>query len=139
MAYQKYVGFKTHGGISGEGNVSGCLAHSYSNLYDENGAPVQSEFESKTAENTLTEFNSVSSASCTEWLEDTATSQFTDWYTYDMSTHTITIHDDASNGWILRSATADTNGDYQYARIRVKSWENGTLVFEVENWDEDAQ
>lgn len=138
LAYQKYVGFKTNSGVSGNGNVQGCLAHSYETLYDENGSAVQTEFESKTAENTLATFDAVTYENCSEsdWLTDAVQSQFKDWYTYDMATHTVTIHEDASNGWILRSASSNTEGDYQYARIKVTDFGSGKLTFAVENWAE---
>jgi|GEM_PF-2858905 len=138
LAYQKYVGFKTNSGVSGDGNVQGCLAHSYDSLYDENGSAVQAEFESKTPENTLAIFDAVTYENCSEsdWLTDAVQSQFQDWYTYDMATHSVNIHEDASNGWILRSATSSAEGDYHYARIRVTDFGSGKLTFAVENWDE---
>lgn len=138
LAYQKYVGFKTNSGVSGDGNVQGCLAHSYDSLYDENGSAVQAEFESKTPENTLAIFDAVTYENCSEsdWLTDAVQSQFQDWYTYDMATHSVNIHEDASNGWILRSATSSAEGDYHYARIRVTDFSSGKLTFAVENWDE---
>ncbi|WP_319558294.1 hypothetical protein [Thiomicrorhabdus sp.] len=138
LAYQKYIGFKTNSGVSGSGSVSGCLAHTYGELYDDSGAAVQTEFENKTAANTLDDFNAVTTVNCSEWLTDDVQSQFSDWYTYDMTTHTVTVNDDASNGWILRSAskTADDGEDYSYARIKIKSFGSSKLVFSVEAWEE---
>jgi hypothetical protein len=136
MAYQKYVGFKTNGGVSGDGVVQGCVALKYDELYDADGNPVVDEFKAKSADNTLADFDAVDSSSCSDFQADAVSSQFKDWYTYDLSTHTVTVNEDDSNGWILRSATKNAEDEYAYARIRVKSWENSTLVFEVENWSE---
>ncbi|WP_319380652.1 hypothetical protein [Thiomicrorhabdus sp.] len=137
FAYQKYIGFKTNSGVSGSGSIEGCLAHTYSALYDDTGAAVQSEFEGKTAANTLDDFNAVTTANCSEWLTDDVQSQIVDWYSYDMTTHTVTVNTDATNGWILRSSSMseDNGADYRYARIKIKTFGSSKLVFSVESWE----
>lgn len=133
FAYQKYVGFKVNE------SVSACIAKSYPAIFDSEGNAVQSEFEALTKDSTLDDFEAVTATSCTEFISDAAESQFSDWYTYDSTSHQITVHSDNTNGWIVRSSAKDTTFTeaYNYARIKVKSYA-GTIVFEAEMYDHNT-
>lgn len=118
IAYQKYLGFKLNGGASADGNVSGCVAHEYTDLFDENGDSVVEEFKALTVSTTVTEFDSVDATSCTEFESDTlkTTISIEDWLDADYSQGTPIYSAKADNGWIIRSADG-----VSYARVKVKT------------------
>lgn len=135
MAYQKYVGFSIN---SGDG-VEACIAKQYDELYDGNGDAVKDEFMALNKDNTIADFNAVTRTSCTDFSTDGATSQFKDWYTYDMGTHVITVNTDDSNGWIVRSSTDDGNGNYAYTRLKATAYDANGITFNSELWDNNTQ
>ncbi|MCB1755154.1 MAG: hypothetical protein KDJ38_06510 [Gammaproteobacteria bacterium] len=147
FAYQRYIGFKLNGGDSGDGGVSGCVAHSYADLYDANGEPVAESFRLYTGDNTLADFESVELAesACQESMAEDAIQPYIEsaqWLQADYSANApvYSASDEPSNGWIIRSAQ-QTGDDYSYARVRVKELSvdlSGTpvrqLVLEAEHW-----
>lgn len=135
MAYQKYVGFSTNSASA----VEACIAKEYTELYDENGEAIKSEFSALTKNNTLDDFNSVTLEDCSDFTSDAVTSQFTDWYTYDFSTHVITVNSDDTNGWILKSSTDDGNGNYAYSRLKATAYDANGITFNSELWDNNSQ
>lgn len=148
VSYQKYVGFSVNGGISGSGSVSACAAHTPDGLYDADGKAVQSVFEALTRDNTEAAFNAVTQASCEEadFITDSIEThiQFGHWASYNPTTHAIALNEGTENGWIVKSATDDGNGNYNYGRVKVSdlAYESGvsyTLKFAVEQWDDNGQ
>ena len=130
VAYQKSVGFKLNGGSSGDGEVSACIAHQYTDLFDDNGDAVESSFEALTASSTLTDFNRVDSTYCTDFEFDEIETEIDtdDWLDYNATTHTISAKE--GNGWIVRSADGDS-----YARVKVDSLSSTTAVFSNQLWN----
>lgn len=148
FSYQKSVGFTVNGGISGSGDISACIAHTPDGLFDSENNAVQSAFEALTRDNTLAAFNAVDQASCdeSEWISDGLQPliEFADWANYNPTTHAIALNETDSNGWIVRSATADANGNSNYGRVKVSdltytSGTSYTLKFSVEQWDDNGQ
>ena len=146
FSYQKYVGFTVNGGISGNGSVSACAAHTPDGLYDADGKAVQAAFEALTRDNTEAAFNAVTKTSCDNFITDAIKTyiEFGDWASYNPTTHAITLNQGTENGWIVQSASADGNGLYNYGRVKVSdlAYESGVsyrLKFSVEQWDENAQ
>ena len=148
FSYQKNVGFSVNGGISGNGGITACIAHTPDGLFDDENRAVQSAFEALTRDNTLAAFNAVNKTSCdeSELISDGLQTriEFSDWASYNPSTHGITLNETDSNGWIVRSATADANGNSNYGRVKVSdltytSGTSYTLKFSVEQWDDNAQ
>lgn len=135
MAYQKYVGFSTNSA----GEVEACIAKEYTELYDDNGDAVVSEFSALTKDNTLDDFNSVILEDCSDFTSDAVMSQFTDWYTYDFSTHVVTVNADDTNGWIIRSSTDDGNGNYAYTRLKATAYDADGITFNSELWDGNSE
>ena len=147
VAYQKYVGFKLNGGISGTGNVEGCIANQYTALFDDDGNPVQSEFEALTLDTTTEAFEAVNKASCTDFSQDTLKTviNLSDWLSADYSSGApvYSALDEPQNGWIIKSASADAaTGSHAYARVKIKSVDvsfgattSRKLIFGVEQWD----
>ena len=127
FAYQKYVGFKTNSGTSAEGenNITVCLAKTYPALYDANGEAVEDEFMKLSLDNTLADFENVTSSDCnaTQYLSDTIKTyiETSDWLDADYSQGApiYSAKQDGSNGWIIRSAAKDANGNYVLARVKV--------------------
>lgn len=148
LSYQKHIGFAVNGGLSGSGNVSACIAHTPEGLFDSENNSVQSVFESLTRDNTLAAFEAVNKSSCdeSELMTDGLKTkiEFSDWATYNPSTHAISLNQANTNGWIVKSATADGNGNYNYGRVKVSdlTYTSGTsyaVKFAVEQWDDNAQ
>lgn len=148
FAYQKYVGFKLNGGDSGPGGVSGCVAHSYPDLF--NGEEtVADQFKALNSENTLDNFEAVllSDEACegdATLAEDSITPVISsaDWLLADYSqgAPVFSASTELSNGWMVRSAQSD-NDVYNYARVKVKELSvdlSGApvrqLVLSIENW-----
>ncbi len=145
LAYQKYVGFKSNGGTSGDKGVKVCIAKEYPNLFDSQKKPVEANFKGLTVENTKEDFDAVTKANCkdSDYKEDTIETQikFEDWVDFDGSSMppVISVKTDPSNGWILRSAT-QTDNKYTYAKIKVKElmdlrMNSAKLKFEFEKFD----
>lgn len=143
LSYQKYVGFKSNGGISGTAGVSVCVAKKYDALYDASGAAVKAEFEKLNRGNTLAGFNGVSKDSCaaTDYQTDAITTQIKteDWLAYDTGVGIYSAK--AGNGWIIRSATK-VGGTDHYARVKVQTVtvvsdpaESRKIVLAVEKWN----
>lgn len=148
FAYQKYVGFSVNSGVSGEGSVAVCIAHTPDGIFDDEGAPIQAEFEKLTRDNTLTDFEAVNLASCEEadFKEDSLKTviELDNWTDYDFMTHTLSLDTSVSNGWIVRSATKNDAQAHEYARVKVASldYTSGTnydITFNVETWDANGQ
>ncbi len=148
FAYQKYVGFSVNGGISGDGDVSACVAHTPAGIYDTDGKTVQSEFEALTSVNTLADFEAVTSESCEKDFEaDALETQIAleDWLAADYSQGApiYSASTETTNGWIVRSA-ADTDGNTNYSRVTVNEvfYEAGVkraITLSVENWDLNSE
>ncbi|MFO6425270.1 hypothetical protein [Motilimonas sp. KMU-193] len=143
IGYQKYVGFKLNGGLSGSGKVSGCIAHQYSNLFDDAGNAVAAEFEQLTQASTQVDFTAVTAEACSDFVSDSLITQIktADWLDADYSNGAPVYSAKAGNGWIIRSASGD-----HYARVSVKQvavafgpTTSRKLVLSVENWDANAQ
>jgi hypothetical protein len=134
VALRRYA-IQANGGSSGDGEVSACVAHTYDDMYVD-GAAVQSVFESYSAENTLADFDAVNSTYCVE--EDYQTDSLETRITQDewLDSTTFTASTSISNGWIIRSSTADS-----YARVKVSEYNydstNHTLniVLQSELWN----
>lgn len=148
MSYQKYVGFSVNGGISGDGDVSACVAHTPEGVYDADNMPVQAEFEALTYDNTLADFDAVNIASCEEsdFVTDSIKTQIEllDWASYDYSNHSFSLNTSADNGWILQSASKNDLDSYEYARVKVASldYESGVnyaITFSTEMWDTNTE
>ncbi|MCE2573318.1 HmuY family protein [Motilimonas eburnea] len=143
LGYQKYVGFKLNGGLSGNGKVSGCIAHQYSNLFDEQGNAVAAEFEQLTQTSTEADFSAVTKTACSEFVSDSLITQIktADWLNADYSQGAPVYSAKDGNGWIIRSASGD-----HYARVSVKQVTvafgqapSRKLVLSVEHWDANAK
>jgi len=121
FGYQKFLGFKTNGGISGSGGVTACLAKKYDDLYDTEGNPVAAEFSALNAENTEEDFINVTLADCndSDYGVDKVETYIeqTDWVEASMGATgpVFSAKNDPSNSWIVRSAEGNT-----YARVKVK-------------------
>lgn len=147
VAYQKYVGFKLNGGVSGSGAVEGCIAHEYTALFDDEDQPVQAEFEALTLEKTAAAFATVNKASCTDFSQDSLKTEINlaSWLAADYSTGApvYSALNEPQNGWIIKSASADAaTSTHSYARVMVKSVDvefgvttSRKLLFSVESWD----
>ncbi|MFD2178265.1 hypothetical protein [Veronia pacifica] len=149
VAYQKYVGFSTNGGASasGDGKVSGFIAHQYDELYDDKNQPVQAEFEKLDASSTADKFSEVTFATCSAgtYVEDSIKTQIEmeDWVEADYSQGAPTYSAKEGNGWIIKT---DVDGSDTYALVSVKTLtvEFGQattrkLEFSVKNWNENSQ
>ncbi|MCE2597057.1 hypothetical protein K6Y31_19980 [Motilimonas cestriensis] len=143
IGYQKYSGFMLNGGLSGQGKVSGCIAHQYSSLFDGEGNAVEAEFVKLNQTNTVTDFNTVTADACSEFVSDSLITQIktSDWLEADYSQGAPVYSAKADNGWIIRSASGD-----QYARVSVKQVTvafgpstTRKAVLSVANWDANAQ
>lgn len=135
ISYQKYVGFS----INSDAGIEACVAKQYEALYDANDEAVKAEFSALTRNNTENDFNNVQRDDCTDFTSDQVESQFTDWYTYNSTTHVITVNSDDSNGWIVRSSTADANGNYAYTRLKATAYDRNGMTFSSELWDNNSQ
>lgn len=145
VAYQKYVGFSTNGGVSGNGKISACAAHNYSDIFDSDSKPVESEFKKLTITSTLQDFEKVNLSNCndSDFITDNIKTQIKteDWLNADYSTGAPVFTAKAGNGWIIRT---DSGSDY--ARVSVKSVTvvfgaspSRKLVFTTELWDSNAK
>lgn len=151
LSYKRYSGFTLNGGVAGDGEVAGCTAHDYPQLYDENGQPQPAEFEKLNKDNTRADFESVTTASCDTLISDSLTTIITmdDWLqaAYGPSGPSFAAKDDTSNGWIIRSGDADGNGLHHYARVKVAevNYDSATtpitrkLKLARELWDDNSQ
>ncbi len=154
IAYQKYIGFKTNGGESGTGQVEGCVAHEYKDLYERDSdgklvldnqgkpKPIKSEFEALNKENTLANFAAVKKSSCTDMMKDTLKTQIVteSWLDYDRSQGAPVFSAKAGNAYIIRSSAGDG-----YARVKVKDVNvsltappTTQITLSVEKWNADA-
>jgi len=149
FSYQKYVGFKVNGGISGIGSVSACVAHTPAGLYDE-GNPVEATFAALTRENTLADFEAVTSISCSadDFKTDSLDLQISmeNWVDADYSQGApiYSASTALTNGWIIQSAAQDANENYAYGRIKVANVEyiagvKRAITLSVEQWDANGQ
>ncbi len=150
FSYQKYVGFKVNGGISGDGSVSACVAHTPTGIYDAQGKPVESVFTALTRANTLADFEAVTSTSCSDedFKTDSLDLQISmeDWVEADYSQGApiYSASTRLSNGWIIQSAAKDGNENYAYGRVKVAGvdYEAGVkraITLSVEQWDANSQ
>ncbi|MBU2873038.1 hypothetical protein [Marinobacter salexigens] len=151
LSYKRYSGFALNGGIAGDGEVAGCTAHHYPQLYDDNGQPQPAEFETLNKDNTQTDFEAVTTESCDTLITDSLTTiiNMDDWLqaAYGPSGPSFAAKDDTSNGWIIRSGDADGNGQHHYARVKVEEvgYDSGTtpttrkLKLTRELWDSNSQ
>jgi hypothetical protein len=146
FAYEKYVGFSVNGGASGDGTVSACIAYTPEGIYDAQGKPVQSAFEALTRKNTQDDFNAVNIASCNsdDYTFDSISAfiKNSDWLAADYSQGApiYSASTEATNGWIVSSASNDQNGNTHYGRVKVNEvfYESGVkraITFSLENWD----
>nr|WP_086939138.1 HmuY family protein [Thaumasiovibrio occultus] len=133
VSYQKRVGFSVNGGLSGSGNVSGCIAHQYDALFN-GSAPVQAEFEKLNQTNTIANFNAVTKDSCTDFEVDSLKTQIDmlDWVDYDFATHTVRGAL-LGNGFLIRHADGDT-----YSRLNVATLTGKVVTVKSELWDKNA-
>jgi len=132
FAYQKSRGFETNSGDNGEGNsgveIQGCTAHTYSELYDEEGNVDLDKIETMTASSTLAQFEHLDFNACSDFKTDaTATPNLIGSAWYELNGHSIAIPA-GTKGWIIQSS------DETYARITPKEYDNG-LTFTVETWN----
>lgn len=134
VAYEKYVGFKLKSG------VKACVAHKYEELYNEGGDAIKSEFQKLTTTNTLEHFNAVdvnATDICTPVADEVKTLiPASGWWTYNpASGGVVDIHNNNSNGWILKSADGQS-----YARIRFSYFATRTYTMrlEVQQWDNNT-
>ncbi len=145
IAYQRYIGFKVNGGVSGSGNVSACLAHHFEDFYDDQGEPIKEKFEGITADETQEAFNAVNSASCTDedFITDSLNTKIatSDWLkaAYGPQGPSFAASSEDTNGWIIQSASKDDNQNYAYGRVSVKSIESRVIVLSYEAWDANGQ
>jgi hypothetical protein len=139
IAYQKYLGFKLNGGVSASGNVSGCVAHEYTDLFDADGNPMVEKFKALNATATLADFDDVDATACTEFELDAlkTTIETENWLDADYSQGVPVYSAKADNGWIVRSADGES-----YARIKVKTVQvvfgqstTRKVVLSRENWN----
>jgi len=130
VAYQKSVGFKLNGGSSGSGEVSACIAHQYTALFDDDGEAVEDEFSALTASSTESDFNNVDATSCTDFSYDEVETEIDtdDWLDYDSTTHQISAK--AGNGWIIRSADGNS-----YSRVKVDALSSSSVTLSSELWN----
>ncbi|QFR49989.1 hypothetical protein FJR48_09735 [Sulfurimonas lithotrophica] len=145
FAYQKYLGFKTNGGSSGNGSITACVAKTYADLYDTNNNSVQSEFEALNATNTLSDFEAVSMDDCNSsaYIEDSIDTQIetSTWLdaSYGPGGPVFSAKTDSNNSYIIRSADGNS-----YARVKVKSVDvnlsagSRKLVLSSELWNGTA-
>ncbi|HBR97952.1 MAG TPA: hypothetical protein DD979_11325 [Gammaproteobacteria bacterium] len=128
FAYQRYLGFTTNGGTSGDGGVSGCVVASYPALYDDQGQPVAEAFKTLTGESTLADFESVAMVEA-DCLGEGMVADNIDtlvetehWLDADYSSGApqFAAKEDVTNAWIVRGAADDSDGNRAYARVRVK-------------------
>ncbi len=124
FSYQKRIGFKVNGSVSGSGDVTACVAHIADGLYDEAGTPVEAAFKALTLENTLAAFEAVTAESCAaeDFQEDTLELQIDmdNWTDYNPTTHAVTLDTEDHNGWLIQSAT-QADGKYAYGRVKVSA------------------
>ncbi|PIE17317.1 MAG: hypothetical protein CSA66_06120 [Proteobacteria bacterium] len=146
VAYTKYLGFALNGGVSGDGNVEGCVAKTYPGLYDAEGVPDKEAFEALSAESTAADFDAIDGSECSDFVADSIAPYIAmeDWLAADpnVSGPAFTPVEGSSNGFIIRSAEQH-GGDFSYARIRVSEIEfvpNTTrkLRFTTELWGGEA-
>lgn len=132
IAYQKSRGFETNSGDNGDGNssgeVEGCVAHTYDELYDEEGTVDLDQIETMTAASTLEQFENIDFTACSDFVTDkTATPDLVGHEWFEAAGYGLSIPE-GTKGWIIKSAE-DT-----YARITPKEYDSG-LIFTVETWD----
>lgn len=139
LAYQRYQGFKLNGGVSGDGQVSGCIAHQYDALFDADGASVQSEFESLTLDSTQADFEAVTADACDTFITDSIATYIvtTDWLNADYSTGAPVFSAKEGNGWILRSADGESYGRVSVNNVDVVFGASTTrkIILESELWN----
>lgn len=138
ISYQKYRGFVVNGGISGKGNVKGCIAKAYPQLYTQPTSskpefgkhgtkkPVKNEFGKLTAANTLADFNQITKESCTDFKVDSIDPLIKQGYwldaDYSKGAPIFSAKTGAQNGWVVRSAKKINNSEhYSYAKVKVKT------------------
>lgn len=132
FAYQKSRGFETNSGDNGIGNsgieIEGCIAHTYTELYDEAGTVDLEQLETMTAASTLSQFENLDFDACNSFKADaTATPDLIGSHWFEADGFGLNIPE-GTKGWVIKSA------DDTYARITPKEYNDG-LVFTIENWD----
>lgn len=130
FSYQKFIGFALNGGISGDGSITGCVAHDYPDLYDADGKAVEQVFKDLTADNTLADFEAVTETSCDDFTADKVkpTINTDDWYNAEDKALV------ENNGFIIKHSDG-----VNYSRVAVTDMEGNDIEFTIENWNENAQ
>lgn len=149
IAYQKYVGFSLNGGVSGEGNIEGCVGLTYPALYDASGNSVETEFANVSPASTSDDFQNLDETACTDFSSDQVDPyiEMGDWLAADYSTGApvFSASTEITNGWIVKSATADGNELHEYGRVHVAevNYDSSTsarqVKLAVENWNHGTQ
>lgn len=150
IAYKRYNGFSLNSGVSGNGNVQGCIAWQADGAYNNQGQPVKAVIENLSASNTGAAFEQVNSNRCDNLSSDTLSTQIsmTDWLvaSYGPQGPSFSASTEHSNGWIVRSASSDGNGIHQYARVKVEdvAYQMGQptirkLKLSRELWDSNSE
>ena len=145
VAYQKFSGFSTNSGTSGNGNVSACLHYQYDNLYMPGAnaflpsTPLENEFMNINGTNTeevfdnVTANNSITGTSCITANTTTKTSvtafetdgvnphiELSDWLASmavngNPAKRAFSASTSTNNGWILRTT------EQNFVRFKVKT------------------
>lgn len=159
ISYQENRGFTLNSGISGSAKVTGCTAKVYPTLYSDKDAgygknrlhlPVKEAFKKLTPANTLADFNKINKQACTKFkADDEKASRIKrdQWLklTQGFIIPIFSAETAKSNGWLIRSAKADANGLYQYAKLKVGEVKfsiiprKQELVFHTKAYDDNSQ
>lgn len=151
FSYQRGIGFTVNSGISGEGNIVACAAHTPNGLYNEDGTANADAFKALTYENTLASFEAVTAESCAaeDLIEDSLKTQISSDHWVDTSAYpVVTALVSTDNGWIVKSSTDDGNGNFAYGRVAVSELDYQTtnhiptklaITLAVETWDDNGQ
>lgn len=133
VSYQKYVGFALNGGVSGSGNVAGCVAAEFETLFDDEGNAVADEFMKLTGSNTLESFESVTMDSCDSFESDSLETriEFDDWVDYNFLTHQVSAKE--GNAFLIKHSDGSTMSRFSVTSlnndkdttINVEQWNNG--------------
>ncbi len=148
ISYQRFSGFRTNGGDTGDRGVKGCIYKQYDALYDAEGNPVLAEFGTLNAENTLDDFVAIKNTLCS-YQSDTVSPYITQeqWLhgEFTLAGPQLTILDVDTNGWIIRSAERNSEGLFDYGFVKAAElnyvWLSGIrqVKFSVAHWDHATQ
>lgn len=131
----KRTGIILNDGISGPGSVEVTLAATQSDyFYDSSNNAITCAFQSATVDTEAEHFDQASASGVTFTAATKGQAiphnGSDSWYTYNSTTHALTIHDD--NYFIFKTGTN------AYGRLRATKYEHRAYTFAFSHWESNA-